>query len=83
MEEKRIEFPRFYFLSDDELLQILSIASNIKEVVKHINKCFDNIASLTIKDDQGMAPDLLGMISSEKEDVDFLKAIKLKTGGVE
>mmetsp|Transcript_7541 Transcript_7541/g.6887 ORF Transcript_7541/g.6887 Transcript_7541/m.6887 type:complete len:84 (+) Transcript_7541:3284-3535(+) len=44
LESKRNQFPRFYFLSDDELLQILSHASDIHEVIKHINKCFDNIA---------------------------------------
>jgi dynein heavy chain len=43
LEEKRTLFPRFYFLSNDELLQILASALEIRKVEKHLNKCFDNI----------------------------------------
>lgn len=48
LEEKRGEFPRFYFVSNDELLQILANASDIKAIEKHINKCFDNIVKLSL-----------------------------------
>lgn len=45
---KRGIFPRFYFLSNDELILILSQASNIESVQKHINKCFDNISKIKL-----------------------------------
>lgn len=48
LESKRGVFPRFYFLSDDELLQILANSADVVAVERHINKCFDNIAGLTL-----------------------------------
>ena len=40
LEEKRGQFPRFYFVSNDELLQILADSSNVHNVEKHLNKSF-------------------------------------------
>lgn len=67
LEEKRQLFPRFYFLSNDELLQILANAHDIQAVEKHINKCFDNICGLILFEGGGNVPDIGGFISSERE----------------
>ena len=40
LEDKRNEFPRFYFLSNDELIEILAKASELEAIQKNIKKCF-------------------------------------------
>ncbi len=74
IEDKRNIFPRFYFLSNDELLEILSKASDLNEVNKHIKKCFDNINKLDFGQDP-KSTSVEGMISAEGERVSFYKIV--------
>lgn len=69
---KRKTFPRFYFLSNDELLVILSNSRDIPSVQKYIVKCFEGIRSLVIKDNF-----IISMDSPEDEIVNFLTPIPL------
>lgn len=48
LETKRQIFPRFYFLSNDDLLEILGQSQNPEAMQPHMKKCFDNIKSLKI-----------------------------------
>ena len=69
LETKRSAFPRFYFLSNDELLSILSDVRNPRAVRPHLRKCFDSIKDLSFKNEAGT--EIGGMISAEGEAVMF------------
>jgi len=74
---KRDAFPRFYFLSNDELLAILSKTKEPQAVQPHLSKCFDNIASLQFTEVPNSI-EVVGMVSGEGEKVSFTKPIFTK-----
>lgn len=66
MDRKRFIFPRFYFLSDDDLLSILGAADAIA-IQPHLLKLFDNCKELQLN--RGKL--VLGMESDEGEKFSF------------
>ncbi|XP_025080372.1 dynein heavy chain 2, axonemal-like isoform X3 [Pomacea canaliculata] len=72
LETKRMIFPRFYFISNDDLLEILGNTKNPENIQPHMKKLFDNIKSLKITCERDKWK-VAGMTSSEGEHVPFEK----------
>ena len=67
LQSKRMSFPRFYFISDEDLLQILG-SSEVKSICPHLLKLFDNCRNLHfVKGDKLVT----GMESDEQEKYEF------------
>lgn len=73
LENKRAAFPRFYFLSNDELLEILANSQNLDVIQQHLKTCFDNLVKLEINE-----LDIVAMFSNEGERVPFNKVQKAR-----
>eukprot|EP01060_Flectonema_neradi_P004124 TRINITY_DN12705_c0_g1_i2.p1 TRINITY_DN12705_c0_g1~~TRINITY_DN12705_c0_g1_i2.p1 ORF type:complete len:4231 (+),score=761.72 TRINITY_DN12705_c0_g1_i2:111-12803(+) len=74
LDQKRRLFPRFYFLSNDDLLDILAQIRNPDKLAPHMLKMFDNIKKLTISE----STDVTHINSAEGEQVVLVKQFKAR-----
>ncbi|KAJ8713922.1 hypothetical protein PYW08_007542 [Mythimna loreyi] len=66
LETKRLAYPRFYFVSSADLLDILSNGNNPPAVCRHLTKLYDNLAKLVFP--PGNIKNAFEMISKENEE---------------
>jgi dynein heavy chain len=67
LESKRSVFARFYFLSNDDLLEILSQTKEVENVRPHLRKVFENLMDVKFEKDKSIS----WMYSGEKESIEF------------
>ena len=82
LQTKRGVFPRFYFLSNDELLDILARSQDPRAVQPYLRKCFDNLVQLEFNGASGAVLDIVSMFSAEGERVTLGRNLKAR-GNVE
>ena len=74
-------FPRFYFLSNDELLEIMSQTRDPHAVQPHMSKCFDAIKKIKFGEGR-QGHDILGFLDPSGEYVPLTDSVKAE-GAVE
>jgi len=84
LELKRKEFPRFYFLSNDDLFELLGQAKDPKAVNKHIKKCFEGIKALDVETHQQPRSqkyhEIKAITSPDGEQVRFVRPVPVEMG---
>ena len=75
LERERASFPRFYFVGDEDLLEIIGNSKDILRIMKHLKKMFAGISTIKLDDD---LTQIQGMASREGEEVQFSEPILLK-----
>ncbi|OCH92714.1 dynein heavy chain protein 1 [Obba rivulosa] len=75
LERERASFPRFYFVGDEDLLEIIGNSKEILRIMKHLKKMFAGISTIKLDDE---LTQIQGMASREGEEVQFKTPILLK-----
>jgi len=83
--EKKKLFPRFYFLSNDTLLNMLSYGEYPNIINKNVKDCFDGIKfwAMTPLNEKNKSDTVLGMLSADNDEVVMFDQPFICTGLVE
>ena len=72
LEEKRSKFPRFYFIGDDDLLEILGQSSNPTVIQSHLKKLYAGINAVEFNANNTQ---IVAILSGERERVPLGKPV--------
>lgn len=70
LESKRQSFARFYFLSNEELLDALGQSTRPERVQQHLKKCFEGIDKLVFVQNE-----ITGLVSAQGEIVNIVEKV--------
>ncbi|KAI9836369.1 MAG: hypothetical protein M1819_001398 [Sarea resinae] len=73
LERERVSFPRFYFVGDEDLLEIIGNSNDTLRIAKHFRKMFAGLSGLIMDEDST----IVGFSSKEGEEVRLKKDISL------
>ena len=73
LEKERVLFPRFYFVGDEDLLEMIGNSNDTMRIAKHFKKMFAGLSGLIMDDDSIIS----GFTSKEGEAVRLKKDISL------
>lgn len=73
LEKQRQYFARFYFIGDEDLLEIIGNSREIFKITRHFNKMFAGLNSLVSSN----GDEITHMNSRENEEVEFANKIKI------
>ncbi|CAK7266377.1 dynein heavy chain [Sporothrix epigloea] len=73
LEKERVSFPRFYFVGDEDLLEMIGNSNDTMRIAKHFKKMFAGLSGLTMEDESVIT----GFTSKEDETVRLKRDISL------
>ena len=73
LERERISFPRFYFVGDEDLLEIIGNSNDTTRVAKHFKKMFAGLSGLIVDEHST----IIAITSREGEQVNLRKEVSL------
>ncbi|KAI0014906.1 cytoplasmic dynein heavy chain [Xylariomycetidae sp. FL0641] len=73
LEKERVSFPRFYFVGDEDLLEMIGNSNDTLRIAKHFKKMFAGLNGLIMDDESTIS----GFTSKEGETVRLKKEISL------
>lgn len=73
LEKERVSFPRFYFVGDEDLLEMIGNSNDTLRIAKHFKKMFAGLSGLVMDDETVIS----GFSSKEGEVVRLKKEISL------
>lgn len=73
LEKERVSFPRFYFVGDEDLLEMIGNSNDTLRIAKHFKKMFAGLSGL-VMDEEGV---ISGFTSKEGEIVRLKKEISV------